>query len=262
MLTANAVSGQREMFLENGIDDFLPKPIEVRHLNDILEKWIPKVKQKKSSSPVLWDFEEDRSLLSINGVNAQTGLRNAGDSLKAYKKVLAVFIADAEERILQIEATLSESNLSLYTTLVHAIKGASRSIGADYIGELAAELEEAGHAENMVIIREKTGIFLEKLQILRDSIADTLDFSDKKEEDAEEVETAFFTLDLEGLREALVNMDTDLVNKKLAEYGEAVLQKQVRNFIDSIEQDVLIFEYDKAIEKIDTLLNGKKGEDE
>jgi CheY-like chemotaxis protein len=263
MLTANAVAGQREMFLENGIDDFLPKPIEVRHLNDILEKWIPKAKQKKSSSPVLWDFEEDRSLLSINGVNARTGLRNAGDSLKAYKKVLAVFVADADERIPQIEAALSESNLGLYTTLVHAIKGASRSIGADYVGELAAELEEAGHAENMVMIREKTGVFLEKLQILRDSIADTLDFSDadKEEKVTEEAETALSTLDLEGLREALANMDTDLVNRKLAEYGEAVLQKQVRNFIDSIEQDVLIFEYDKAIEKIDALLKGNKGED-
>jgi signal transduction histidine kinase/CheY-like chemotaxis protein/HPt (histidine-containing phosphotransfer) domain-containing protein len=260
MLTANAVSGQREMFLENGINDFLPKPIEVRHLNDILEKWIPRAKQKKSSSPVLWDFEEDRSLLSINGVNAQTGLRNAGDSLKAYKKVLAVFIADANERISQIEAALSEFNLSLYTTLVHAIKGASRSIGADYVGELAAELEEAGHAENVVMIREKTGIFLEKLQILRDSIADTLDFSDKEEEEAEDTEAPLATLDLAGLREALANMDTDLVNRKLAEYGEAVMEKQMRNFIDSIEQDVLIFEYDKAIEKINALLSGNRDE--
>ncbi|MDR2784906.1 MAG: response regulator [Treponema sp.] len=260
MLTANAVSGQREMFLENGIDDFLPKPIEVRHLNDILEKWIPKVKQKKSSSPVLWDFEEDRSLLSINGVNAQTGLRNAGDSLKAYKKVLAVFVDDADERIPQIEAALSKSNLSLYTTLVHAIKGASRSIGADYIGELAAELEEAGHAGNMIMIREKTGIFLEKLQILRDSIADTIDSSDQEDGESK-TETAFSTLDLEGLREALVGMDTELVNKKLAEYGEVTLQKQVRSYIDGIEQDVLLFEYDKAIEKIDALLNGNKGED-
>jgi signal transduction histidine kinase/CheY-like chemotaxis protein/HPt (histidine-containing phosphotransfer) domain-containing protein len=261
MLTANAVSGQREMFLENGIDDFLPKPIEVRHLNDILEKWIPKEKQKKSSSPVLWDFEEDRSLLSVNGVNAQAGLRNAGDSLKAYKKVLAVFINDADERIPQIKAALSESNLGLYTTLIHALKGASRSIGADYIGELATELEEAGKAENMVMIREKNGIFLEKLQILRDSIADTLDFSDKKEEDSKTAETAFSTLDLAGLREALANMDTGLVNRMLAEYGEAALPKQIRDCIGSIEQDVLLFEYEKAIEKIDALLNGNKGED-
>ncbi|MDR0719378.1 MAG: response regulator [Treponema sp.] len=262
MLTANAVFGQREMFLENGIDDFLPKPIEVRHLNDILEKWIPKEKQKKSSSPVLWDFEEDRSLLSVNGVNARAGLRNAGDSLKAYKKVLAVFVNDADERIPQIQAALSESSLGLYTTLVHALKGASQSIGADYVGELAAELEEAGNAENMVMIREKTGIFLEKLQILRDSIADTLDFSDKKEEASENAETAFSTLDLAGLREALANMDTGLVNRKLAEYGEAVLPREVRDCIGGIEQDVLLFEYEKAIEKIDALLNGNKGEDE
>jgi signal transduction histidine kinase/CheY-like chemotaxis protein/HPt (histidine-containing phosphotransfer) domain-containing protein len=258
MLTANAVSGQREMFLRNGIDDFLPKPIEVKHLNDILEKWIPKSKQKKSSSPVLWDFEEDRSLFSINGVNARTGLRNAGDSPKAYKKVLAVFAGDADERITQIQAALSESDLNLYTTLVHAIKGASRSIGADYIGGLAAELEEAGHAENLVMIQEKTGVFLEKLQILRDSIAETLDLSDKNGEDAGGKETAFSALDLEGLREALAGMETGLVNKKLAEYGEAVLQKQVRDCIDGIEQDVLLFEYDKAIEKIDALLNGQK----
>ncbi|MDR1411403.1 MAG: response regulator [Spirochaetaceae bacterium] len=261
MLTANAVSGQREMFLRNGIDDFLPKPIEVKHLNDILEKWIPKAKQKKSSSPILWDFEEDRSLFSINGVNAQEGLRNAGDSLKAYKKVLAVFADDADERIPQIQAALSASNLGLYTTLVHAIKGASRSIGADYIGELAAELEEAGHAENIFTIREKTGVFLEKLQILRDSIAETLDLSGKEDEEkAWDQVSAFSALDLEGLREALSNMETELVNEKLAEYGEAVLPKRVRDCIDGIEQDVLLFDYDKAIERIDALLVGNKEE--
>jgi CheY-like chemotaxis protein/HPt (histidine-containing phosphotransfer) domain-containing protein len=264
MLTANAVSGQREMFLQNGINDFLPKPIEVQQLNDILEKWIPKTKQKKSSTPVLWDFEEERSLLSINGVNAQVGLRNAGDSLKAYKKVLAVFVDDVDERIPQINAALTGSGLNLYTTLVHALKGASRSIGAEYIGELAAELEEAGRAENMVMILGKNGIFLEKLQILRDTVADALDSSDEDEEKAGAAEegTVFSTLDLEGLKEALVNMDTDLVNEKLTGYGDAVLQKQVRKYIEDIEQDVLLFEYDKAVEKIDALLSGKKPEDQ
>jgi hypothetical protein len=112
------------------------------------------------------------------------------------------------------------------------------------------------------MIREKTGIFLEKLQILRDSIADTLNFSDKEEGEIEDAGAAFSTLDLEGLREALVNMDTELVNRKLTEYGEVVLQKQVRNYIGGIEQDVLLFEYDKAIEKIDALLNGNRGKDE
>jgi len=45
VLTANAVSGMREMFLKSGFDDFLSKPIDIVKLNSILEKWIPKDKQ-------------------------------------------------------------------------------------------------------------------------------------------------------------------------------------------------------------------------
>jgi signal transduction histidine kinase/ActR/RegA family two-component response regulator len=47
-LTANAVSGMREMFLENGFNDFLSKPIETAKLDDILEEWIPPAKQEKT----------------------------------------------------------------------------------------------------------------------------------------------------------------------------------------------------------------------
>jgi CheY-like chemotaxis protein len=45
-LTANAVSGTREMFLENGFNDFLSKPIDINKLDFILKTWIPKEKQK------------------------------------------------------------------------------------------------------------------------------------------------------------------------------------------------------------------------
>ncbi|MDR2593186.1 MAG: response regulator [Fibromonadaceae bacterium] len=45
-LTANAVSGVKEMFLENGFNDFLSKPIDIINLNSILEKWLPKEKQE------------------------------------------------------------------------------------------------------------------------------------------------------------------------------------------------------------------------
>ena len=47
-LTANAVSGTKEMFMENGFNDFLSKPIDTIKLNSVLEKWIPKEKQKGS----------------------------------------------------------------------------------------------------------------------------------------------------------------------------------------------------------------------
>jgi len=41
-LTANAISGMEQMFLQNRLDDFLPKPIDIATLNLCLRKWLPK----------------------------------------------------------------------------------------------------------------------------------------------------------------------------------------------------------------------------
>ena len=40
-LTANAISGMKELFLSKGMNDFISKPIELDHLNKILQKWLP-----------------------------------------------------------------------------------------------------------------------------------------------------------------------------------------------------------------------------
>ena len=39
-LTANAIAGNDEMFRENGFDGFIPKPIDIRHLNTALNKYV------------------------------------------------------------------------------------------------------------------------------------------------------------------------------------------------------------------------------
>jgi CheY-like chemotaxis protein len=47
VLTANAMSGMREMFIAQGFDGYLSKPIELAKLNDIMERWIPVEKRRK-----------------------------------------------------------------------------------------------------------------------------------------------------------------------------------------------------------------------
>ena len=41
-LTANAITGMKEMFLQNGFDDFLSKPIEISKLDELIGRWVPK----------------------------------------------------------------------------------------------------------------------------------------------------------------------------------------------------------------------------
>jgi CheY-like chemotaxis protein len=50
-LTANAISGMREFFINQGFQDFLAKPIEMPKLDEILKRWLPTAKKTEYQSP-------------------------------------------------------------------------------------------------------------------------------------------------------------------------------------------------------------------
>ncbi|GHV76339.1 hypothetical protein AGMMS49942_11600 [Spirochaetia bacterium] len=246
MLTANAVSGQKDLFLKSGLNDFLAKPIGVQKLDEILRTWLPEEKQIAASGS-LRESGEDTEALSIPGVDTTLGLALAGGSAAAYRKILAVFCDDVGERLPRIKAEAVHADLSPYTITVHALKGAARSIGAAETGELAAELEEAGKAGNRLVIAEKTGAFLERLELLRSRISAALELRS--------LSPGYASLDLGPLSEALKAMDTESVNTLLLSYSALPLDSNVKTLISEIEQYVLLFEYDKAVERIDALKN-------
>jgi CheY-like chemotaxis protein len=64
-LTANAVMGMREMFIENGFNDFLAKPIDVSKLDEILDRWIPKEKRESGTGEKKPEKAEDGKKLII-----------------------------------------------------------------------------------------------------------------------------------------------------------------------------------------------------
>ncbi|MDR2355831.1 MAG: response regulator, partial [Clostridiales Family XIII bacterium] len=103
-LTANAVVGQREIFLRSGMNDFLAKPIELQKLGSMLKKWLPRDKQKeRPATERAPGDDEDAKNLGIPGVSVENGLRNLGGSIVMYTDILEDFCRDAEERAGQIE---------------------------------------------------------------------------------------------------------------------------------------------------------------
>jgi CheY-like chemotaxis protein len=48
-LTANAVAGVREIFIQNGMNDFISKPIDPSRLEQTLSQWLPREKLKSLS---------------------------------------------------------------------------------------------------------------------------------------------------------------------------------------------------------------------
>jgi HPt (histidine-containing phosphotransfer) domain-containing protein len=188
-------------------------------------------------------------------VDIKAGLANTGNSPETYKKILSVFCADADSRISRIEEAAKAEDLSLYVTLVHALKGASRSIGATAFGDHAALLEDAGRAGNRSLIDVETERLLRSLVRLRNHISAVFDEETPPESPPQTGNRAdFSTLNLPALKEALLVMDTGAVNNRIQSYASLHLDSTVKAFVNEIEQHILLFDYDKVVEKINEVL--------
>ncbi|MDR2551635.1 MAG: response regulator [Treponema sp.] len=193
-LTANAMSGMREMFLQQGFNDYLAKPIEIAKLNEILERWIPREKQKESVPPgaflpqglppeeALGNTPAGAEQLGIPGINTTQGLVTAGGSLENYREILAAFLEDAGDTLLEFQALPTEGELGIFTVKVHGIKSAAAAIGAGALSKKAAALERAGKLGDLETIRKQLPELYRGLKKTAENIRSVLDHTEKTEE--------------------------------------------------------------------------------
>ena len=168
-LTANAVSGMREMFLENGFNDFLSKPIDTTHMNTLLEKWIPREKQKRSDKSKAKSSEHQNlrpDNIYINGLNTKEGVELSGGNLNDYFSSLSEFYNEGQERRDKIKKCLDTDNLYMFIVQVHALRDAASHIGADDLLKAADSLEEARSNASLSLANVGVNDFLTILEDL------------------------------------------------------------------------------------------------
>ncbi|WP_010257691.1 ATP-binding protein [Treponema primitia] len=267
-LTANAVSGMKEMFLSKGFNDYLSKPIELTKLDEIMGKWITRGKKYKNEStktdvektdqggagnpPVI--LTVDYSPLTAIGVDLTKGIAMTGGTEASYLKVLTIFRKDALERLPLLERMPNEQELSLFTTSVHALKSASATIGAEAVSKAAAELEAAGKAENLALIAARLPGFSRDLQNLAEHIETALNTNTFVETDSKEAFTQYLPL-VTDLRAALEQEDIGTIRRIIAELEAAPFDRKTREVLTAVSDAVLMTEFAEAIGKMDTLLN-------
>ena len=177
-LTANAIRGMREMFLGKGFNDYLPKPMEIAKLNEVLKKWIPSEKQEQQGA-----VEEEREPgpgildgLQVEGVNLDMGKKRYQGN--AYLEVLRSYLTYTPplmEKMLTLSSPISEDTLKDYTITIHGLKGSSSGICAEEIAKKAEALENAARAGSLDFIRDHNPAFIEDLKILLENIKKLLE---------------------------------------------------------------------------------------
>jgi PAS domain S-box-containing protein len=150
-LSANAVTGARELFLDSGMDDCLYKPIDTEELNRLLGKWLPKemVNQKTTSAgknaAAGGYFTENSQTESPGGplIDRAAGIANAANDETLYQSLLTDFKFGHGADIEKITAALEAADYQTAQRLVHTLKSTANLIGAKILGGAALAVEDA-----------------------------------------------------------------------------------------------------------------------
>jgi len=259
-LTANAVVGMREMFIEKGFNDFLSKPIDVSKLDEILDRWIPVEKRTVNNGRLAMrnegqdkppDKDVHSPLPAIQGVDTAKGLAMTGGKEAGYIAVLSMFCKDVEKRLSLLRTIPQEGDLPAFIINVHALKSACASIGAADVSALAKELEAAGKAADSSVIERRLPAFTERLAELAENIRTVTEAyvarNANKHPESSKKESAIFISLLRELAAALKSKKADDIDRLL----EELIKRQnadsdVKIALEKISDEVLMTEYDKA----------------
>ncbi len=174
-LTANAVAGARDSYIEAGFDDYLVKPVDGTRLEQMLIKYLPdelinrelhgegNLEEVLAVNPVLANLEE-KGYLDI-----QEGIGYAG-SEDMYIEVLKFFAATIDEKSEEIRNYYEAKDWKNFKTKVHALKSTAKAVGAEELSDKARALEMVAGNDNEDYIDEHIGDLLSLFGSYKDKL--------------------------------------------------------------------------------------------
>ena len=268
--TANAVSGAREMFLEEGFDEFVSKPVEHSELEHVLRKVLPK-------SAITWvdenienikkgdkNFEKD-SRHEVVQINTKSALAYCKNDMNFYQELLHKFVVDADKKKSEIDHYFKREDYDNYRIVIHALKSTAKMIGADALSELAQELEAAVQNKDIGYVREYHEEMLLEYSRVVDRISETLDGKKNDTDKPIAKNEAEISGDellerLTELKEGLAAFEIDKSEAVISEMSETVyMGKDVGEFLREVRKDVEDYEFREAKRKVEKLLDRVKG---
>ena len=155
-LSANAYNNAKEMFMSNGFQDFIAKPLDKDELRRMLCKWIPQERRQPAAGTQAADEKIERAGMAelfMSGIDVRRALDAHTGGVDDYLELLELYYMDGEGKRELIERLEKEEDYKNYEIEVHALKSASANIGAYELSELAKEHEFAAKEGNYELIQ-------------------------------------------------------------------------------------------------------------
>ncbi|MBQ8799425.1 MAG: response regulator [Lachnospiraceae bacterium] len=174
VLTANAVVGVKEFYLEQGFDDYMSKPISGRLLEEMLLKYLPQehvIKREVAGRINVINAkqegfrpEEIRNVLAVERIDLNGSLERMNGKKEMYRQYAKMFASLCEERLRMLHEYIQEEDVPSYVTLVHTVKSDAKMLGAEELAALAWEQEKMGKEGDLTFLKDKFALLSAEYQ--------------------------------------------------------------------------------------------------
>ncbi len=207
-LTANAMSSAKQMFLSEGFDGFVSKPIEIEELERVLKQVLPKSllsfeyedeegnsyigeEEKEETKEAIIKEPEKKTLaekLEGSKIDVEAGLKYCLGDEEFYNTLLIQFANEASEKIPALMDFYEQKDWGNYEIIVHALKSTSKMIGAMELSEEALKLEKAAKEKKESYIFDNHDHVMSVYEVLKEKINQATDNSSGSESESEVLE--------------------------------------------------------------------------
>jgi len=245
-LTANAVVGQSDVFIANGFDDFVSKPVDIRHLNTILKKYVRDKQPPEVLEAVRLSMKD-----SENGDFVNTAKSGVSSQLAEFFVRDVLNAVEALEAINKKLGDYSDDDISLFTTTAHAMKTALANVGEMELSALADRLEQAGWKNEADVISSKTEDFIDKL---RETVVKfTPPEDDTNNIEAEEGDYSDLERELSNVKEACGIYDKKKAKDIISGLRKKRWSPEINEQLGTIAEKLLSGDLDSVLEVIEKI---------
>ncbi len=153
ILTADAIAGMKEKFIEEGFDDYLAKPLDSETLEQMIMRYLPKEKIHHEDAPPDTHVKDETVTPSVTAeefsdeppvLDKSLGLQYSGHSEDFYREMVVMFCKLYPQKKAQLAFAFQAGQWEDYATHVHGLKSSSLSIGGKKLSHAAKKIEATG----------------------------------------------------------------------------------------------------------------------